>query len=214
MVGKKLKEIGFTKELRPNFTSVKEAVVPFVRFPGIDVVLSPEMKSTGEVMGMDFSPGLAYFKSQLAAGSVLPQRGGSVFLSLRDVDKIPAIPLARELIALGFSIYATKGTATVLYNAGVKVKAMFSISKGRPNVIDGINEKEINWVVNTPTTGPQPKGDEIQMRAHSITRGVPITTTINGLHAAIEGLKALKDMERMEICSIQEYHRLAPALNV
>lgn len=214
MVGKKLSEIGFTKEIIPSFTSVKEAVFPFVRFPGIDAVLSPEMKSTGEVMGIDFSPGLAYFKSQLAAGSVLPQRGGSVFLSLRDVDKVPAVPMARELVNLGFSIYATKGTATVLYNAGVKVKAIFSISKGRPNVIDGINEKEIKWVVNTPTTGPQPKGDEIQMRAHSIMRGVPITTTINGLHAAIEGLKALKDMERMEICSIQEYHRRATELNV
>ncbi|OGV56764.1 MAG: carbamoyl phosphate synthase large subunit [Lentisphaerae bacterium GWF2_44_16] len=214
MVGKKLKDIGFTKELIPKFTCVKEAVFPFVRFPGIDIVLSPEMKSTGEVMGMDYSPGLAYLKTQIAAGSFLPERGGNIFLSLRDIDKKPAISLARELVELGFTIYATRGTATALYNAGVKVKAIFRISEGRPNVLDGMMEKEIKWVINTPSTGQAPKLDEIQMRAQAISRGVPITTTINGLSAAVEGIKALKDMERFEICSIQEYHRLAPVLNI
>ncbi len=213
MVGRKLKDIGFTEEIIPNFTTVKEAVFPFVRFPGIDITLSPEMKSTGEVMGIDYTPGLAYLKTQVAAGNQLPEKG-NIFLSLRDEDKPSAIEGAKGLLELGFEIYATMGTATFLYDHGVKVKAIYRISDGRPNVIDMMNDMTVAWIINTPSTGPTPKVDEIRMRALAIRRGVPITTTVNGMIAAVEGLKALRAMERMEICSIQEYHRHAPILNL
>ncbi len=214
MVGRKLKDIGFTEEIIPDYYSVKEAVFPFVRFPGIDVVLSPEMKSTGEVMGIDISPGLAYFKTQVAAGNSLPS-AGNIFLSIRDMDKPAAIPLAKELESLGFTIYATCGTATALYNAGLKkVKALFKISEGHPNVVDFIYDHDVKWIINTPSTGVSPRVDEIHMRAQAVVRGVPLTTTIDGLVAAIEGLKALRDMGRMEVCSLQEYHRQAPSLNL
>jgi carbamoyl-phosphate synthase large subunit len=206
MAGDKLKDIGFTNEIIPKFTSIKEAVFPFVRFPGIDIILSPEMKSTGEVMGIDHSPGLAYFKSQLAAGNVLPKKG-NVFVSLRDIDKEPAIPLMKELKELGFELFATRGTATALYNAGIKVKAIFRISDGRPSVIDMMNDHDIQWIINSPSTGAAPKVDEIRIRAQATARGITITTTLSGVKAAIEGLQALDTMGRLEVCSLQEYHR-------
>ena len=213
MVGQKLKDIGYTTEIIPKFTCVKEAVFPFVRFPGIDIVLSPEMKSTGEVMGIDYSPGLAYFKTQVAAGNTLPN-GGNIFLSLRDIDKEPAIPLARELVALGFKIFATCGTATCLSKMGIKVNGIFRISEGRPNVLDMMADRNVQWVINTPSTGAAPMVDEIQMRAQAVTKGIPITTTISGLEAALDGLKALRDMERLEVCSLQEYHRHSRLLRI
>ena len=213
MVGNKLKDMGYTNEIIPDYTVVKEAVFPFVRFPGIDIVLSPEMKSTGEVMGIDYNPGLAYLKTQVAAGNTLPEKG-NVFVSFRDLDKELAIPHVKELIDLGFNIYATRGTATTLYEAGIKTNAIFRISRGRPNVVDMMHEGKIQWIINTPSTGAEAKVDEIQMRAQAVRQGVPITTTLSGMSAAIEGLKALDDMGRMEICSIQEYHRMAPVLNV
>ncbi len=214
MAGRKLKDIGFTHEIIPEHYSVKEAVFPFVRFPGIDIVLSPEMKSTGEVMGIDISPGLAYFKTQVAAGNSLPT-GGNIFLSLRDMDKQEAIPLAKELIKLGFTIYATCGTATALHKAGIReVKALFKISEGHPNVIDYIYDHNVKWIINTPSTGISQRVDEIHMRAQAVVRGVPITTTIDGLEAAIDGLKAIREMGRLEVCSVQEYHRQAPVLNL
>ncbi len=213
MVGKKLKDIGFTKEIIPEHYSCKEAVFPFVRFPGIDIVLSPEMKSTGEVMGIDMTPGVAYFKTQVAAGNSIPD-GGDIFMSIRSLDKHAVVPLGRELHALGFTIHATCGTATALYDAGIPVQPIFKISEGRPNVIDAINDHELTWIINTPSTGVTPRTDEVHMRAHAVIKGVPITTTIDGLRAAIEGLKAIKEMGRMEVCSIQEYHRQAPKLNL
>jgi len=209
MAGLKLKDLGFTKEVTPKHCSVKEAVFPFIRFPGIDVILSPEMKSTGEVMGIDATVGLAFLKSQVAAGNALPV-SGSVFLSMRDEDQNEVVPLAKRLEKLGFTIYATLGTSTVLRNEGVKSLAIFKISKGRPNVIDLIEEKKIAWIVNTPSSGAEPKFDEIKMRAHAVIRGIPITTTIDGLRAATNGLEALREMEHLEVCSLQEYHRHAP----
>lgn len=213
MVGRKLKDIGYTKEIIPEHFCAKEAVFPFVRFPGIDVVLSPEMKSTGEVMGIDICPGIAYLKTQVAAGNTLPV-AGDVFLSFKDLDKDDAIPLARELAGLGFTLHATCGTATALCEHGIKVHPVFKISEGRPNVIDYINGREMQWIINTPSTGATPRVDEIRMRAHAVIKGVPITTTVSGFRAAIEGLKALRDMGRMEVCSIQEYHRQSLHLDV
>ncbi len=213
MTGKKLKDLRFTKEIIPEHYSAKEAVFPFVRFPGIDIVLTPEMKSTGEVMGIDLNPGMAYLKTQIAAGNALPETG-DIFLSVRDMDKEDIVPYARELVDLGFTIHATCGTATKLWEAGIPVNPMFKISEGHPNLIDFINSHKFKWIINTPSTGVTPRLDEIQMRAHAVIKGVPITTTLKGLHAAIEGLKALRVMHRMEVCSIQEYHRQSMHLDV
>ncbi|UDQ98189.1 carbamoyl-phosphate synthase large subunit [Lentisphaerota bacterium WC36G] len=213
MAGFKLKDLGFTKEIIPDFHVVKEAVFPFVKFPGVDIALSPEMKSTGEVMGIDINPGMAYLKSQVAAGNKIPKEG-NVFLSVRDIDKDAVVPLAKRLIDLGFNLFATLGTATILCDAGIKVNAIFRISKGRPNVLDMLEQEDIQWIINTPSTGAAPKVDEIQMRAQATVRGIPITTTVSGADAAIEGLEALKDMGRFEICSIQEFHRHAPKFDI
>ncbi len=213
MVGKKLKDLNYTEEVKPEHFCCKEAVFPFVRFPGIDVVLSPEMKSTGEVMGIDLYPGMAYLKTQIAAGNPLPDTG-NIFLSVREMDKEHIIPYAQELVNLGFTIYATCGTATRLCEAGIPVNPIFKISEGRPNLIDYINSHKLRWIINTPSTGVTPRIDEIHMRAHAVIKGVPITTTLKGLQAAIDGLKALRVMERMEVCSIQEYHRQSRHLDI
>ncbi|MDD5483238.1 MAG: carbamoyl-phosphate synthase large subunit [Kiritimatiellae bacterium] len=211
MAGKTLQELGFTREVQPRHYAVKEAVFPFNRFPGIDVLLGPEMKSTGEVMGIDTSLGLAFLKSQTAAGSALPV-SGNVFLSVRNEDKPDAIPLAKKLVDLGFAIYSTAGTSTVLRDHGIKSQAVFRISRGRPNIIDLIEEKNAGWIISTPSSGALPNLDEVKMRAHAVIRNVPITTTLNGLRAAVAGLEKLEEMKRMEICSLQEYHRHAPKL--
>jgi carbamoyl-phosphate synthase large subunit len=206
MAGFKLKDLGFTKEVTPKHYSVKEAVFPFVRFPGIDVILSPEMKSTGEVMGIDRTEGMAFLKSQVAAGNSLPQ-GGNIFLSVRDRDKDKAVGLARRLEALGYTIYATLGTSTMLRESGIASNAIFRISKGRPNVIDMVEGKDVGWIINTSSSGATPRIDEVKMRAHAVIRGIPITTTMDGLRAAVNGLEALQQRESMDVCSLQEYHR-------
>jgi carbamoyl-phosphate synthase large subunit len=213
MAGAKLKELGFTKEARPRHFSVKEAVFPFVRFPGIDVILSPEMKSTGEVMGIDSTDGMAFLKSQVAAGNALPQ-SGNVFLSVRDADKDLVVPLAQRLIELKFNIYATRGTSTVLRDHGIPSQGVFRISDGRPNALDMIEEKSVGWIVNTPSAGEAPSVDEVKMRAHAVIRGIPITTTIDGLEAAIHGIETLRRTGSIEVCSIQEYHRHLPVINL
>jgi carbamoyl-phosphate synthase large subunit len=206
MAGFKLKDMGFTKEVTPKHYTVKEAVFPFVRFPGIDVVLSPEMKSTGEVMGIDRTEGMAFLKSQVAAGNRLP-KGGNIFLSVRDQDKKAAVGLAERLQALGYTIYATLGTSTMLRDKGIASNAVFRISKGRPNVIDMVENKEVGWIINTSSSGATPRIDEVKMRAHAVIRGIPITTTMDGLLAAVNGLEALQKSKCMDVCSLQEYHR-------
>jgi carbamoyl-phosphate synthase large subunit len=209
MAGFTLKEMNFTTEIIPKHFSVKEAVFPFARFPGVDVILTPEMKSTGEVMGIDSTGGMAFLKSQIAAGNPLPL-SGNVFLSIRDEDKEALLPQAKRLMDLGFSIYATVGTSTLLMNNGIKSQALFRIADGRPNVIDLIEEKQVSWIINTPSSGPTSRIDEVKMRSHAVIRAIPITTTIHGLRAAITGLEAMKDSKRIEVCSIQEFHRHAP----
>ena len=212
MAGAKLTELGFTEEFVPRHFSAKEAVFPFSRFPGIDVVLSPEMKSTGEVMGIDDNCGMAYLKSQLAAGSRLP-KSGNVFLSVRDEDKTATVELARKLQQLGYEIYATSGTSTALWNAGVKSHAVFRISKGRPNAIDMMEDHELGWIINTPSAGAEPMWDEVKMRAHATIRGIPITTTLDGLRWSISGLKAFKAASgHLKVRTLQEYHVKSPKL--
>ena len=205
MAGRSLKQLGFTKEVEVRHFAFKEAVLPFNRFPGCDVLLSPEMHSTGEVMGIDPDPGMAYVKSQLAAGNPLPQTG-SVFLSVADHDKPDAVAMARELTGLGYTLYATRGTATALRDAGIPARAVFRISDGRPNALDLIADNDIQWIVNVPT-GAKPAQDEIRMRTEAIRRGLPITTTVRGLQSAVEGIKRLRTLKRCEILSLQEYNR-------
>ena len=218
MVGKKLKDIGFTKEYIPKHVSVKEAVFPFNRFIGVDVVLSPEMKSTGEVMGIDFSHGISYLKTLIASQKNAPSlKKTKIFFSI-DTDDIAddneIITHVKDLIDLGFELYTTLGTTSYLYKKGIKTNPVFMIGQGHPSASDLIKEDNLHWIVNIPSTGPSTKVDEIIMRAEAVADGIPIMTTLSGLAAAIEGFKALKRVERLDVCSIQEYHRHVPKLNL
>ena len=203
MAGKTLKELGFTEEITPPHYSVKEAVFPFVRFPGVDIVLGPEMKSTGEVMGIDADLGLAYAKSQMAAGSPLP-RGGNLFLSVKDADKAAAVPLGRDFVDLGFTLYATGGTAAALTAGGVPVKKLFKLNEGRPNVLDMIQNGEIAFIINTPS-GKNPRQDEVRIRGAAVASRVPIMTTISAAEASVGGIRSSQS-KGLDVRTIQEYH--------
>lgn len=203
MVGESLKQIGFTKEMRPKFWAIKESVFPFVRFPGAPIILSPEMRSTGEVMGLDKNLNIAYAKAQMAAKPPLPLKG-NVFMSLKDADKPRGVAIARELIELGFKIYSTSGTAEFLKTKGIKVEQLFRVSdEARPNVIDLIKNNKIQMVVNTPS-GMISQRDGNMIRAEAVAKGISIWLTLSGAKAAIEAIRALKS-EPLTICSLQEY---------
>ncbi len=219
MVGEKLKTglTGFTglqfADLNPvnlvnpvknkKYYCVKEAVFPYVKFPGAKIVLSPEMKSTGEVMAIDPDRFGAYCKSQIACGSPLP-KSGNVFLSVRDEDKPQVAELAAKLKDLGFGIYATLGTSTYLWERGIESRAAFRISRGRPNVIDLIREGEIQWVVNTSESDGEASGDSVKMRSSAVASGIPVTTTLAGFAAAVAGLA--EEGSESSVYSLQEYH--------
>ncbi len=203
MAGKTLKELGFTKEIRPDYWAIKESVFPFNRFHGQDILLSPEMRSTGEVMGLDADRGIAYAKSQMAAGSSLPA-GGKVFISVSDAHKKDVVPVARQFADLGFDIVATSGTAAVLEKAGLKVQRVLKLLEGRPNVIDLLKNKEIQLVINTPS-GAAPREDEVKIRTTAIYTGTPIMTTLSGAKAAARGIAALKK-SGYGVKTLQEYH--------
>ena len=191
------------------YSCVKEAVFPFARFPGAEVSLTPEMKSTGEVMAIDADPEIAYFKSQVAAGSPLP-KGGDVFVSLRDEDKAGGVELARELARLGYGIYATLGTSTALWAAGIKSKAVFRISRGRPNALDLLREKAVGWIVSTAETGHEATEDNARLRTAATAAGVPLTTTLAGFRAAVAGLSENGPLGETAVRSLQEWHALLP----
>ena len=191
MAGKKLKDLGFTKEIIPNYWTVKESVFPFNRFHGQDILLSPEMKSTGEVMGIDSDLGTAYAKSQMAAGGSLPLEG-CVFISVSDNHKNASIDLAKRFIDLGFKIISTSGTANSLKGAGLKVDIIHKLSEGRPNTIDLLKNNEIQLVINTPS-GQTPREDEIKIRTTAVYTNTPIITTIGSAKAALDGIIALKE---------------------
>jgi carbamoyl-phosphate synthase large subunit len=213
MVGHKLPDLGFTEEITPKHYSVKEAVFPFVRFPGIDILLTPEMKSTGEVMGIDKSCGVAYLKSQIAAGNQIPT-SGNIFLSVRDEDKEHILGVARSLVSQGFVIYATEGTQAALREAEVDCEYVAKISEGHPNVIDMMEEGSIHWIINTPASSHTARQDEVSMRARGVIRGIPITTTLKGLSAAVDGLQALGEEPTIGVKSLQEYHVNSLKLNL
>jgi carbamoyl-phosphate synthase large subunit len=203
MTGKKLTELGFTEEVRPKFFSVKESVFPFSKFPGQDILLGPEMRSTGEVMGIGEDWGVAYAKSQMAAAPALPQ-SGRIFISVRDSDKKNVVALAEEFGKLGFELCATSGTAKVLQAGGVKVETLFKLAEGRPNVLDMIKNGEVQLIINTPA-GKSPRVDEVRIRSAAVARKVPIMTTLAGANAALLGIKAMRD-KGLSVRSLQEYH--------
>jgi carbamoyl-phosphate synthase large subunit len=204
MVGKTLRELGFTREIVPKHFSVKEAVFPFLRYQGMDISLGPEMKSTGEVMGMDVDLGLAFAKSQMAAPPPLPKKG-NVFISVKDTDKESVIPLAREFLKLGFGIISTSGTAETLTKAKIKVTKVFKIDRGRPNVLDRVKNGDINFIINTPS-GKIPREHEVMMRNAALAAKIPIMTTVRAAQASANGIRSLQK-SKVQVKSLQEYHQ-------
>jgi carbamoylphosphate synthase large subunit/REP element-mobilizing transposase RayT len=203
MAGKTLRELGFTKEIVPKHFSVKEAVFPFLRYQGRDISLGPEMKSTGEVMGIDHDLGLAYAKSQMAAPPPLP-KSGNVFVSVQDSDKTSVVSVVRDLVALGFGIIATSGTAAALEAARVPVTRVYKIREGRPNVLDRVKNGDISFIINSPS-GKIPREDEITIRNAAIAQKIPIMTTLRAAQASVYGIRSLQK-NKVRVRSLQEYH--------
>lgn len=204
MAGKTLREIGFTKEIIPAHVSVKEAVFPFIKFPGVDTVLGPEMKSTGEVMGIDTSFPMAFAKSQIAAGTLLPVQGAAL-LSVRDADKAAALPVARRLVESGFTLIATEGTSTFLRNAGIQVETVNKVAEGSPHVVDAIREGKVSLVINT-IDGERSLEDSFSIRRSALECRVPYSTTIAGASAVAEGIARLRS-GLLTVRPLQEYHQ-------
>ena len=205
MTGKKLKEIEFKKidPLSIKYYSIKEAVLPFNRFPGFDTILGPEMKSTGEVMGIDSNFGIAFAKSQIAANQLFPT-SGNVFISVNDKDKDKIIPIARELIDLEFKLIATKGTGEILEGSNIKCDLVLKISEGRPNVLDLIKNGEIDLIINTPE-GSGARSDGYYLRTAAVMHNVPSITTLSAALAVIQGIHELKNNSKVKVKPIQEY---------
>lgn len=205
MAGLKLQDLGFTSEIIPDYLSVKESVFPFNRFPGVDIILGPEMKSTGEVMGIDTDFGRAYMKSQLAAGQNLPLEG-NVFVSVRDKDKRAIIFIVKRLIDFGFGIMATDGTAKALKKNGIEVEKINKVFEGRPNILDYIKDAKISLIINTPS-GRIPREDEVKIRSTAIMHGVPCITTISGAQASVNGIEVLLKKD-LDVKPLQAYHKV------
>jgi len=204
MMGATLKELGFTEERALSHVAVKEAVLPFAKFPNVDAVLGPEMKSTGEVMGIDADFGRAFAKSQIAASGCLPM-SGTAFLSVRDKDKPAVAGLATRLAELGFRLIATEGTAAVIRRAGVPVERVYKVTEGlRPHVVDKMKNGEVTVVINTPE-GRSARMDSYSIRRTAVTMGIPYFTTLAAAAAAAEAIRALRQRE-LGIRSLQEYH--------
>ncbi len=204
MTGKTLKELGFTEEVIPAHYSVKEAVFPFSKFPGVDIILGPEMKSTGEVMGIDPDLGLAFAKSQMAAGGTLPTKG-NVFISVKEADKPNVVRLAKGYADLGFVLYATPGTGQVLAETGIPVNILPKLASGqRPNVIDLMKNKDMALVINTPS-GKNPREDEVKIRTAAMQNRIPIMTTLRGADAALKAIQSLQAND-VQVRALQEYH--------
>ncbi|QHI96968.1 carbamoyl-phosphate synthase large subunit [Xylophilus rhododendri] len=202
MAGQSLASQGVTKEVNPPYFSVKEAVFPFVKFPGVDTILGPEMKSTGEVMGVGKTFGEAFVKSQLGAGTKLP-REGKVFLTVKNNDKPRTVEVARQLVELGFTLVATKGTAAAISAAGIPVETVNKVTEGRPHVVDMIKNNEIVMVVNTVEERRNAISDSRQIRTSSLLARVTTFTTISGAEAAVEGLA---HVDGLGVISVQEMH--------
>jgi carbamoyl-phosphate synthase large subunit len=209
IAGKTLQELGFTKARKINHIALKEAVFPFIKFPGVDTILGPEMKSTGEVMGIDLTFGRAFAKSQLSVGPAgsLPTTG-TVFISVKDKDKPAAMQLAKALQALGFKLLATRGTAEAIRSSGILVEVVLKVHEGQPHVVDYIKNGEVQLLINT-TMGKHTIRDSYAIRRAALVYNIPYCTTIPGAFAATHGIKALLDGP-LAINSLQEYHQDAP----
>jgi carbamoyl-phosphate synthase large subunit len=210
MAGQTLASQGITKEVTPPYFSVKEAVFPFVKFPGVDTILGPEMKSTGEVMGVGKTFGEAFVKSQLGAGTKLPRPtkadgtpSGKVFISVKNNDKARAIEVARQLVAQGFELVATKGTAAAIQAAGVACATVNKVTEGRPHIVDMIKNNEVVLVINTVEERRNAIADSRNIRTSALLNRVTTFTTIAGAEAAVEGMKY---MDQLDVISIQEMH--------
>ena len=206
MAGKTLAELGFTEEIVPTHVSVKESVFPFAKFPGVDTLLGPEMKSTGEVMGIGDSFGAAFAKAQMAAGTVLP-RSGRVFISVRSEDKPEAAAIAARLAGVGFTLIGTDGTADYLREKGLEVEAINKVGEGSPDILDAIEAGGIAMVINTPK-GFGPQLDSFAIRRRALERRIPYFTTIAGAAAAAEGIELLSK-EALTVCPLQDHHSRA-----
>jgi carbamoyl-phosphate synthase large subunit len=205
MVGVSLKEQGITKEVWPKHISVKEAVLPFVRFSGVDPVLGPEMRSTGEVMGIDRELGLAFGRSQLGAGQSLP-KGGTVFISVKDSDKAAAVPVAAKFHRLGFNVVATKGTHAILKDNGVEAGMVWKVSERRPHVVDAIINDEVQMVINT-AEGKGPASDAYLMRRTALERGIPYITTLAAAKATVDAVESLIKSDHLTVTALQDYYQ-------
>jgi carbamoyl-phosphate synthase large subunit len=203
MAGKTLRELGFTEEVIPSYFSVKEAVFPFIKFPGIDIILGPEMRSTGEVMGIDPDLGIAYAKSQMSAQPALPLKG-DVFISVKDSDKSAALEVARDLLELGLKVHASTGTASFFAKNGLRVPVMLKIREGRPNVVDSIKNGQVKFILNTPN-GAVPREDEVAIRSAAVAARVPTMTTLRAARASVQAIRAMLK-HGYGVKSIQEYH--------
>jgi carbamoyl-phosphate synthase large subunit len=202
MAGKSLAELGVSGDIIPPYYSVKEAVFPFVKFPGVDTLLGPEMKSTGEVMGIGSTFAEAFSKSQLGAGVRLP-RTGQVFISVRDADKKHIVALAKKLYDAQFSLVATSGTASFLSEQGIPVKVANKVKEGRPHIVDAIKNNDICLVINT-TQGAQSIADSYSIRRSALLQNIAYYTTVAGAKAAVDGMIALKD-SALGVTPLQDY---------
>jgi len=202
MVGRSLADQQIGAEVRPSYFSVKEAVFPFVKFPGVDILLGPEMKSTGEVMGVGKTFGEAFVKSQLGAGTRLPEKG-TVFISVRQSDKSRVVGVARGLCDLGFRLTATKGTAAVLREQGIAVEIVNKVQDGRPHIVDMIKNGDIDLVINTVEEKPNAIADSRSIRTTTLAQRVTVFTTIAGASAAVEGMRAMKSLD---VYALQQLH--------
>jgi carbamoyl-phosphate synthase large subunit len=206
IAGKTLQELGFTTEREINHIALKEAVFPFIKFPGVDTILGPEMKSTGEVMGIDLTFGRAFAKSQLSVGPAgsLPTKG-TVFISVKDKDKPAAMQLAKALHELGFKLLATRGTAEAIRSSSIPVEVVLKVHEGQPHVVDYIKNGDVQLLINT-TMGKHTIRDSYDIRRAALVYNIPYCTTIPGAFAATHGIKALLDGP-LAVNSLQEYHR-------
>jgi len=201
MVGETLSKQGFVNQRTPEYYSVKEAVFPFIKFPGADPILGPEMKSTGEVMGVGRNFGEAYAKAQLASGVILPRQGAAL-LSVRERDKEGAIELGKILSGMGFDLVATHGTAQALAAAGVSCRRTNKVREGRPHIVDMIKNGEIDLIVNT-TEGKQAINESESIRAEAVRNGVTYYTTIG---AAVATCRAIENLDNSDVNRLQDLH--------
>jgi carbamoyl-phosphate synthase large subunit len=203
MAGASMDELGVTEPPRPAQTSVKESVFPFTKFPGVDVVLGPEMRSTGEVMGVGANFGEAFSKAQLSAGMPLPEKG-CVFISVNDHDKPAAVEVGKRLAEFGYTLVATRGTAAVLNAAGLRVRTIFKVNEGRPNAVDLMKAGSIQIVIYTPA-GAHSFSDERAIRRTAIAYRVPCITTMSAAKAVAEALESRR-RDPIRVWSLQEIH--------